>query len=701
MPVDVSQQLMPELAAGQLFWQSRSDEQGETHVPPPVEVDVEEVLVEVDVDVTLVVDVVVVALPPPFPPKPPSPFVSAVPDAQAAKIAGAPKASATKVIRVCFTMTEGTRVQGGIQAPPVVNSKAALPENRRRRWIFLVLLLFAGVFVYLPAIRAQYLIDDYLHASMVDGTYPAPRGPFDLYDFVNDADRTVLAERGMLPWWSHPRLKIRFFRPLPSALRWADQRIFGRAPLLPHLHSMLWWVAAVLAARSLFRRFLPPRPAWMATFVFALAPCHALPLAWLANREALVSLSFGALALHAYVRFREGEGLRHAALAALLFALSMSGGEYAICFGGYVLAYEIHHRGQSLPRRAAGLLPFALPAAAYLAVRAKLGYGTEGSGFYTDPFREPVAFLASAPRRLVTLLAEAWFSLDGETLTVGTSWWVLVLVAIAGAALCVLPVRRALAHADEKAAHHARWLLTGSFLSLLPVLAVVPSPRLLGAPLLGVAVVVALLLEHAWFPADPAVRSRAAELTGTAAIALGFAHLVHGPGTAWLTGWYYQKQSTAFIASVAELRARSTDAGRDQIYVLRGMGGSFFMPFALDPRGAPPPRWRMLGHTGHVLALRRDARTIDLIVPRGQGVFPAGTGNLFRDRSAVMKAGETYTLSGLRATILEVGPEGPRAVRFQLDRDLEEAPNLWIAETSKGFAEVAPPGPGFGQPFDP
>lgn len=583
----------------------------------------------------------------------------------------------------------------------VAKTQGAQRQNRRHRWIFLALLILAGVVVYLPALRARYLIDDYLHASMVDGTFPAKRGPLDLYDFVNDADRSVLADRGMLPWWSHPRLKIRFFRPLPSALRWADHRIFGRAPLPPHLHSLLWWVAAALAARALFRRFLPPRPAWMATFIFALAPCHALPLAWLANREALVSLSFGTLALGAYVRFREERALRHAGLAALLFALSMSGGEYAISFGGYVLAYELFVRGDGLVRRASGLLPFAAPAAAYLVVRAKLGYGTEGSGFYSDPFREPAVFLASAPRRIVTLLAEGWFSLDGETLTHLTPWWVLALVAGAGVALCALPIRRALTHADEPTRRAASWLLLGSILALAPVLAVVPSPRLLGASMLGVSVAVALLLDHAWFPGAPVERRGFAELTGAAALALGFAHFIHGPVTAWLTGWGYQRSSTSFIANAADMRQRFADMARDEVYVLRGMGGSFFMPFALDPRGAPPPRWRILAHTGHVLALRRDARTVDLIAPKDQSLFPLGNSNLFRDRSAAMKVGETYALSGLRATILDVGSAGPRVVRFELDRDLEASPNAWVTETSKGFVEAVPPAVGFGQPFDP
>ena len=101
--------------------------------------------------------------------------------------------------------------------------------------------------MYSPSVRSEFLLDDYLHASMIDGSFPVHRGPLDLYDFVDDAEHAVLVERGMLPWWAHPQLRIRFLRPFSSLLRWGEQPAFGRSALVPHLHSLLWWAAAVLA----------------------------------------------------------------------------------------------------------------------------------------------------------------------------------------------------------------------------------------------------------------------------------------------------------------------------------------------------------------------------------------------------------------------------------------------------------------------
>ena len=98
-----------------------------------------------------------------------------------------------------------------------------------------------------------------------------------------------------------------------------------------------------------------------------------------------MSLVFGALALVAQARWRDARRPRDGLVAVLLFAVSLlAGGEYALCFGGYVLAMDVTIR-ESVARRVSGWAPFLVPAIAYLAVRGSLGYGTAGSGFYSDP----------------------------------------------------------------------------------------------------------------------------------------------------------------------------------------------------------------------------------------------------------------------------------------------------------------------------
>jgi len=231
----------------------------------------------------------------------------------------------------------------------------------RRTWLFFGVLFAVGLLAFLPSLTSPFLLDDYLHVAMVDGTFPSPRGPLQLYDFVSDADRSLLVQRGILPWWSHPQLTIRFFRPLSSALLWVNHRVFGDHPLALHVHSLLWWCLAVLAVHALYRRSFSTRVTWMATAIFALAPCHAIPLAWLANFEVLVSLGMGGFALAFHARWRERRSIGAAIAAALLFGVALLGGEYALCFAGYVVALELV-RADGLLRRAVGVLPFAVPA---------------------------------------------------------------------------------------------------------------------------------------------------------------------------------------------------------------------------------------------------------------------------------------------------------------------------------------------------
>ncbi len=574
-------------------------------------------------------------------------------------------------------------------------------DRKRTDWLPLLGLFAVCLAVYWPAIRSQFLLDDYLHASMAEGSYPAPRHATDLYDFVSDADRDALRDRGFFPWWTHPQLTIRFFRPLTSVILWAEHRAFGRHPLPLHLVSFAWWMVAVLAARALYGKLFTPRAVLLGTAVFALAPCHAIPLAWLANSEALVSLVFGTLGLIAYMRWRERWSLWHAALPTVLFTLAMLSGEYAFAFGGYVLAWDLVRRDERWWRRVVGIVPFALPAAIYLIARSRLGYGVTGSGFYQDPLREPLAFLATAPWRVMALLSNVWLTYDAETIVMARERWGVTIVLVAAMLALVLPLKRTLGRLAPEARRNAIWLLLGSTIALVPVLAVAPSARVVGVSALGVAMLVGLVLDDAWFPATPRVERGAGEWAALAATLLGFAHLIHGPGVGWLAMRRLRDTANVFAASVTALNDSVGDLSTRTVNVIRGGGAAFFAPFAVQSHGSLPGRWRVLALTGHVLVLRREANTIDLVASREQGVFMADQSNLFRSPKSRMYAGDTVDTGGIHVTVIEANEHGPSVVRFEFDQDLDSPDFVWLVEDMAGFHVIQLPAVGFGMPFDP
>jgi hypothetical protein len=557
-----------------------------------------------------------------------------------------------------------------------------------------------ALIVHLPALWAPLMLDDHAQRAMVEGTYPLYSGsPFNLYDFVNGANRDQLFERGIIPWWTQPGLVVRFFRPLSSALVWLDNLAFGGSPVEQHVHSFFWWAAASLAVHALLRRSFSARVALMGAAMFALAPCHAVPMVWIANREVLLSTALGTAALLVYSRWRDEGKPRDALLGSLLFAVAMAAGEYTLCFGGYVLAIEIVRRRDPALRRALSLACFALPAIAFFATHRLLGYGAHGSGFYLDPLRDFGAYASGAPRRIAVLLGVAWLGLDDRVWSPAPPWSLGLLFA-AGVAVLTVPLARAIRALDVEGQRRAAWLLLGSLLSLGPVLAVEPFARVLPVAMIGVSALVALVLDRAWFPPAEEPRRGAAELTGLVALGLTFAHLVRAPVDTWLA-----IRAASGSASIFEEKMewiRNQVARHPTVVVLRAESGetALFAPFLFDR--AAPERWRLLTvGPGRALLLRTGDRTIELVASP-QPLFPVGPHDLFRDEDGSLRVGDEVSLGGMRAKVLQLDEHAmPRRLRFAFDRDLDDPSTLWLVEGPLGFREQKMPRKGYGEPLAP
>jgi hypothetical protein len=552
-----------------------------------------------------------------------------------------------------------------------------------------VLLVAVAVLVHLPVLRAPFMTDDYDQRAMVEGTYPGHRGPLSLYDFIDDSNRTDAMDRGIFPWFTSRELVVRFLRPLSSALLWADHELFGQNALLPHLHSLVWYAVACLAVCALLRQSFSRRVTWIGATVFALAPCHILPLTWLANREALVSTALGTLALAAYARWREGGRARNGLVACGLFALALLAGEYTLGFAGYVLAIELVRRDESIVQRARGLTCFALPLAAYVALHTALGYGAKGAGFYHDPLHDLPAFMRGSVHRLSVLVGAAW-------LGVGDGWWpsaptwAPALIAIGLVAILAVPIARSLYALDRDQRPRAVWMLLGSLVCLAPALSVEPSARLVGVSMVGVSAVVALVIDRAWFPPAPDARRGFAELGSFVALGLAFVHFVLAPVDTWVS-----IQENLHLARVFDERAawvRDHAGQRSTIVALRADSFLVSMPLIFRDR----VRWRLLTlASGSSLVLRTSARVIEML-SNPRPLLSNELESMFRNER--LGVGGAAQVAGMRVTVLQVD-EGaaPRRIRFEFDRDLDDPSMFWITEGPAGFREQKLPQIGYGE----
>lgn len=511
---------------------------------------------------------------------------------------------------------------------------------------------------------------------MAVGGFPAPRGAFDLYDFVRADERARFVDSGVLPWWTEETYRLRFFRPLASLVLFVEHRLVGSS-LAMHVISLAWWSASVLAAAWLFRKTLEQRAAWIATMIFALAPSRVPALAMIAQREVLMASTFGTLAIAVLATYRAS--LYRLVASGGLFALSLAMGEYGLCFGGYALAMAIEKRGAQ-PRisiepkqhalvRARVAASFAAPAAAYLALRSALGYSASGTGFYRDPLTSPGLFAARAPFAFFTLVTDVWSTFEANEL----QWFWL-----AGATVAV-------GFVVHSARDCPRWLLYGSFIALVPVLGSAPGQRLVGPALLGVAAALGVVV-------DRAITTRVVGSILVAVVVVAL-HVVHGS----IASYRASDESLRYARSQAMRTATLVKKNRADgigVVALASWETAFLSAVSPDERGERMP-WRVLVTARHALMLRRDARSIDVVVPKGQGFFPAGADDIFRSEDRPLRTGDERDVPGMHVVVVNAG-DGPPRIRFIFDRSLDDASFVWLSEKRGGYDEFTPPAEHFG-----
>jgi hypothetical protein len=528
-----------------------------------------------------------------------------------------------------------------------------------------------GAALFAKALATPLFRDDLLQRAMVLGTYPAARGPLDLYDFIRPSERADFVASGALPWWAADDLSMRFFRPLASAMLFFEHRYIG-SPLAMHLCSLAWWVAAVIATGWLFRLLLDERAATVATWIFALAPAHVLPLAMLAQREVLVATTFGALGVAFSVRPNRSSPLASTAC----FAIALAAGEYALCFGGYVVAWALTR--PSMPSRARAVLPFVVPTTIYLVLRTVLGYGAIGTGFYRDPFHAPRQFFVHAPRSLLVLWADAWTAFET------TSWPIVGLVAL-GAALLVYV---------RMLSGNVRWLAGGSLLAALPLLASTPEQRLTGPMLVGVAATLGALVASA-------IAKPIRIYVASAAVVVVVLHGALAARSSWIASAAYRNIGEDAQARAASLDEHLRDHEASTVVVALGSWESAFLGFAMSSRAPRRAPWRVLVTARHALVLRVDDRTADVVVPKGQGFFPLGADDVFRRADDALHTGDVREVPGMRAEILSDGTTTPARIRFSFDHALDDTSFVWLSESRAAYRAVTPPAQGFGMPLSP
>lgn len=569
------------------------------------------------------------------------------------------------------------------------------------RWLPIVL----AVLLSLPSLRFGLVADDYWHRAFLkhDTTWvPVQPGKLWLFSFAdgNPAGAQTILEAGFAPWWFSPELRIAFFRPIASLTHAFDYLVWPASPLLMHVHSIAWYVAIVVVVGRLFRRMLPGFAGGLAALIFAIDHTHGLPIAWLANRNALVAATFAFASLaihHDAARAREDRrSWRRSLLSAAFLALALGSGESAVAILAYLGSHALFLDDRPARTRLLSLAPHAAVTLVWVVVYRAFRFGVYHSGIYVDPTREPLGFLKNAATSLPLLVAS---ELGGPTPDVypfspshvQAAFVIVALVVVAWSAVAIGRLLRAEDAAERRL---ARFFAVGAVVSVLPACATFPSARLLlisGFGLVGLVAMVAYATIE---------RARSMDLTGARkALARSFAVWACG-GHVILSPLVFQVSlhQMVFFERIVERYAKDVPTDPDtppkRLVLVNAPETAFayYLVVTHIERGEPAPRRLLMlaGASRDVHVTREAERT--LLVRVDQGFYRTASELLYRPIDAKLPLGTTITLTDLRLTITKLTPDGvPEEVRFTFDHPLEGDRYVLRASDANGLVPFVPP----------
>ncbi len=545
---------------------------------------------------------------------------------------------------------------------------------------------FAALFsalLMLPSLNLGFQLDDFPQRLIWLGATEIPIHPLNAFASVDGSEVTnaMFRDRGFTPWWSAPDLKFAFCRPLSAATHWLDFRLWPEMPMLMHLQSLAWLAGLVLAGGFAYRRILgrdAGSPAWvggLAALLFALDNSHALPAAWLANRNALIGGTFGLLALIAHDRWRRDSWRAGSILAPVLLVLGLLSAEIALGAAAFLLAYALTIEEGPLARRIASLGPVLMGLGAWTVFYKLEGFGARGSGLYVDPGSEPLRYLGALRDHLPALWIGTWtaFPADLVSAFAGNAMTFVLIASVLAVVLCLLfwPLL--------KIDRVARFLALGMLLSLIPSAATTPSNRLLLFASFGALGLVAHL----------AGRGTSSRWAMAGFVALMIFHLPLEILAAPFHATSPRQIGDPVLAAVNSFPT-PPEVGRQDVYVLNPpdyLMNVSYVPAILHYQNRPLPH-RVRGLAAGPVALtveRPTARTLGLSAP--EGFLRGPLGRLFRDEVRPVRVGDRVELPGVSVHVLSVTEDGaPSRVQFAFDRPLEDPSLRFVIWQGRGYA---------------
>jgi hypothetical protein len=562
---------------------------------------------------------------------------------------------------------------------------------------FPLIVALSSVVLALPALWAGWILDDYLHRSIMreDSRFRDLIGPpAEMFRFFRgDPVRTGEAmDVGIYPWWTDPTLKAEFLQAMTVLTHRLDYALWPDSPALMHAQSLFWLAAAVFAVAVLYRRMLGAT--WVAAaaaLLYAVDDARGATVGFIANRNVLIAATFGVSALYSHDRYRRGGSRLAALVAPLLLAAALFSKEEGIGTWAYLAAYGLIVDPRGRWRGCLALLPYALVVVVWRSLRASWGYGVHNMGLYVDPLTDPGPFLAAVVERAPIIFLGQWCPVPGETAVVlrppllSLFWWAaVVLAAVIFCAVAPLLVRDRL----------ARFWAAGMIFATIPVCATFPMDRLLTFVGIGAFGLLAQFWEFVFDRSRGAPQSRWWRIPARA------------------LAWYLVVVQAILAPLAFPVRAANPVGPRwvhERLLVRTPLGPSIgektlvivsapspiqasYIIFLQLLSGAPVPQHtRVLAPAVPAVTIRRvDKHTLEIRPKRGY--LNLALDRVFRNERRPMAQGQEVKLTGMTARVTAVTADGrPAVANFRFDEPLESSSFVWLCYRGRGYEPFVPP----------
>lgn len=366
-----------------------------------------------------------------------------------------------------------------------------------------IVLIF--LLLVLPIVFAPYHADDFFHLLILSHDAMLERGGdgsvFGLFSFVdnNIEHRQQLLRYGVLPWWASENYHFRFWRPLGEITHWFDYTVFGANPLPAHLHSILWFLLACIPFYYLVKKTLSDNRSLLllCMALFMWDGQHIGTISWIANRSALIALTFALWALYSHICWRETRKWSFAILAHLLLIASLLGGEIALSITAYLFSYALFLDKGSIKSRLFSLTAYAVISIGYIFLHRYLDFGASTSDSYINLFTEPLDFLIASIERFFVYMVSVFLPIPAGASRIGGDefWYIALILFFLG--LLVFPI---LLVAFKKILQNNRTLafwFFGAVLSTFPITSAPAQDRLTIFLTVGIDIFLASLIYFA------------------------------------------------------------------------------------------------------------------------------------------------------------------------------------------------------------